>query len=427
MAGVVTNPRVVVSSLIGLDWQTAEDAAVPGTPYTPTQFIVAQVFNRNPDPSYIHPNGTHGSIFKRKDGDRIVAQAFKKEIKFWGGRLQVLPFLESVTGGQPTIAFADLTLSGAVAGTISALSFIGARPHHNTSHYTSVPPASPTFYLRKTGAGFPVTFEVFKDSARTQLVANANVTAGATPTALVAQNNSGLTGSVTLSAAGSGDAEALITKIKYPFANQHARYFRLFYTDGQESIALSDCIVESLKFESQENGALEVTAAIMAKRRTITDAVTFSPQETRMDLVPYSHSELTLTRDPSGSPVTPAVDAHEFTIKNNVLQYVANQATPQKLIKRGWVELAGNMKGEFSNELKGILDQARANTVPGAGFFRMQMAYLLSGRTMLFDMQQVKPTLKEPGIAEELVEKIDLDYEAYYDGVTPPVEISVMV
>src|SRR5687767_10513562 len=129
----VTNPKTVVQTAIGLDWQASEGEAVPGTPYTPRQFIVAQVLNRNPDPAYIHPQGTHGSIFHRKDGERIVSQAFKKEIRFFGSRHQIMPFLESVMGGQPTLAFADMTLSGAGAAQITTLSFIGLRPYHNRS------------------------------------------------------------------------------------------------------------------------------------------------------------------------------------------------------------------------------------------------------------------------------------------------------
>lgn len=423
----VTAPRVVVSTAIGFDWQASEGEAVPGTPYTPRQFIVAQMLDRNPDPSYIHPNGTHGSIFKRKDGDRIVSQAFKKELKFWGGRFQIMPFLESVMGGQPTIAFADLTITGAGAAQISALSFVGARPYHNSSPYVSSPPASPTYYVKLTGAGFPVTVQIYRDSARTLLVAHASVSAAATPTTLIEDNSSGLTGSVTLSAAGTNNADAAIVKVTYAFANQHARYFRLYYSDGSDSYALSDCIVESLKFESQESGALEVTATIMGKRRTITNSVAIAISEAQLDLVCYSHSELTLTKDPAGTPIVPAVDAFSFSIKNNVLQYIGNSPTPQKLIKRGWVELAGSMRGETSDELTNLIREARSNTAVATGFFRMTMAYLLSAKTLLLDMQQAKPVLKEPGISNELVEKTDLEFEGYYDGVTSPLSVTIQV
>jgi hypothetical protein len=320
-----------------------------------------------------------------------------------------------------------MAVSGAGAGQITTLSFIGARPYHNAGPYVATPPEVPTFYLKLVGAGFPVTFEVYRDSARTMLVANATVAAGATPTALVAQNNSGLTGSVTLSAAGANNADALISKITYAFANQHARYFRMYYTDGTDSYAVSDCVVESLKFESSENGALEVTAMVMAKRRTITNAATFLPTEPQLDLVCYSHSELTLTKDPVGTPIVPAVDSYEFTIKNNVLQYIANAATPQKLIKRGWVDLTGNFKGETSEELTKFIQDARSNTLPGVGFNRMKLSYILASKEFLIDLQQFLPTLKEPGVAQELIEKTDVDFSAFYDGVTSPAAITIQV
>jgi hypothetical protein len=428
MPGVVTNPRFIAETAIGFDWQASEGESVPGTPYTPAQFIVAQVLTRNPDPKYIHPNGTHGSIFKRKDGDRIVAQAFKAEVKFWGSRFQIMPFLESVMGGQPTVAFGDMVITG--GSSISALSLVGARPYHNLSPYVSTPPSAPQLYLSLVPAGgpaFPVAVTVYKDAARTIEVASCSVAAAATPTPLVAFGNSGLTGSITLSGPVSQTPGVAISKITFAFAIQHARYFRIYYTDGTDSYALSDCVVDNLKFTSAENGALECTAMIMAKRRTITNAVTFLPNQTQLDLVCYSHSELTLTRDPAGSPVTPVVDSFDFTIKNNVLQYVGNSATPQKLIKRGWVDLTGTLKGETSDELTGLIQQARANTVPGGGFFRMQILYTLASKDFLIDLQQVKPSLKEPGIATELVDKTDLEWDAYYDGAVTPAAITIGV
>lgn len=428
MSGTVTEPRVIAQTAVGFDWQPSEGDTEPVAPFTPTQFIVAQVLNRNPDPSYIHPDGTHGSIFKRKDGDRIVAQAFKKEIKFWGSRFQIAPFLESVTGGQPTVASGDVTITG--GSSISAFSLVGARPYHNLSKYVSSPPTAPQLYLSLVPAGgpaFPVAVSVYKDAARTQLVATASVSAAATPTALVASGSSGLTGSITLSAPVAQTPGVAVNKITYAFASQHARYFRIYYSDGKDAYMLSDCVVEEMKFESQENAALEVTVNIMGKRRHIELNSTIAVDENGLDLVCYSHSELTLTKDPSGSPILPVVDSSEFHIKNNVLQYNGNAATPQKLIKRGWVELMGTMKGETSDELDDLIKQARSNTVPGAGFYRFQQAYLLQGKTFLIDLHDAKPVLKEPGLSAELIEKTDIQYEGYYDGTNAPCTITLQV
>jgi hypothetical protein len=428
MSGAVTSPRVIAQTAVGFDWQASEGESEPTAPYTPKQFIVAQVVNRNPDPAYIHPNGTHGSMFKRKDGDRIVAQAFKKELKFWGSRFQIAPFLESVMGGQPTAAFADMTITG--GSSVSALSLTGVRPYHNLSKYVSINAVAPTLYLTMTPAGgpaFPVTVQAYRDSARTLLVAHCSVSGAATPTALVEDNSSGLGGSITLSAAAAQTPSVAVGKIAYAFATQHARYFRLYYSDGKDSFMLSDCVVETLKFESQENAALEVTASIMGKRRHIEQDSAITVDEPSLDLVCYSHSELTLTKDPAGSPITPAVDSHEFHIKNNVLQYIANSATPQKLIKRGWVELMGTLKGETSDELTDLIEQARANTTPGAGFFRFKQSYLLSSKEFLIDLHDAKPVLKEPGVTNELIEKTDLQYEGYYDGTNVPATITIQV
>lgn len=423
----VSAPGFIAGTGIGLSWQATEGEAVPGTPYLPAQFIVAESFERDPDPVHLSPNGTHGSIHRRYDGERIVAQAFKKEIRFWGSRFQIMPFLESVMGGQPTLAFADSTVSGAGAAQVTAISFIGIRPHHNTSPYISTPATLPKLYGRLTGAGFPVTVNIYKDSARTQLVATASVSAAATPTALTESGSSGLTGSVTLSAAGTNDFEIQPNKIVYAFATQHARYFRLFYSDSKDAYVLSDCVVHDFMMESSENGALDVTAMIMGKRRTVSTGQTLAVLETQLDLAAYSHHELTLTKDPAGSPILPIVDQFGFGIKNDVLQYVGNAPTPQKLIKRGWIEMTGSIRGEQADETRGLLTDARANATLGAGFQRMKAEYLLASKTFSVDLQKAKMMLAEPGLDGPLVNKVELDYQAFYDGSTVPAAISIQV
>ncbi len=427
MPGTVTDPRFIAKTAVGLDWQATEGEAVPGTPFTPKQFIVVMDLSRDPDPTYIEPGGTHGSIHRRFNGDRIVSQAFKKELKCWGGRIQVLPFLESFMSGRPTVPFVDMTLGGVGAVDITALSFTGLRPHHNTTPLVSTPASVPLVVVQMVeDPGFPVVCTFYADLAKTVVVATATVAAAATPTALVpAAGALGLSGSITLATAATADATATIDKVTMAFENQFTRYFRLYYSDGDETVVLSDCVVQALSFSSSESGELAFTVSVMARRRTPTAAQVLTVLETELDLVPYSHSELTLTVDPSGSPATPVVDEFAMEFENNVLQYIGNSTIPQKLIKRGFVQIKGSLSGESADETMALVVQARSNTAEGAGFKDMRADYLLSGRTMRMDFKRWRPTLSEPGIDGDLVGKVDVEWMAFDDGVDAPVAVTV--
>lgn len=433
MSGTVTDPKVISATSVGLDWQASEgEALASGTP-TPKQFLVVQSLSRDPDPTYLHPNGTHGSIFERFDGDRIISQAFKKELKLWGSRFQLLPFIESALSGNPTAANADITRGGPAAAKITNMTLSGVRPYHNTSAHDSSPSAEPKVYIQVNSNTYPHPVHVYTDAAHTDEVASGEATASGVSAVLNEVNDSNLTGTITLgSGITSGAASGAIGKITFAFANQYTKFFRLFYCDGVDTFALSDCVVSDLMFESAENAELSVTASIMGKRREKVSSAVMAIDETQLDLVSYSHSELTLTKDPGGSPITPVVDSFTFGVKNNVLQYIANSATPQKLIKRGFVKLGGNLKGESADETTGLVDLARANTAVGAGFTTMRADYTLNvgsgSKTFRLDMPvKVRPVLKEPGVSGELVEKVDLDYEVLYDGVTTPLAVTVEI
>lgn len=435
MPGTITNPRVISQTAIGIEWQEAENVAIPAPPFTPRQFIVAQNLSRDPDPTYLRPNGTHGSIFQRYDGDRIISQAFKRELKMWGSRFQMLPFIESALSGKPTCPKADMNVTGVQAPNVSDLSFENIRPYHNTQKFSTSPAALPIVFGSIVGAGFPFTVDFYADSGMTDKVGSATVAAAATPTPIVGitPHRAPLSGSVTLGAgAAAGLFSAEIRKVTFVFGNTFERYFQMYYRDGKDVFVLADCAVSDLKLDSAENAELSVTASVMAKRfGRYADAVMTVP-ETELDLVSYSHSELTLTKNPLGVPVTPVLDSFSFEVKNNVLQYIANSATPQKLIKRGFVEITGSIRGEPCNETMAMVEDARANVAVGGGMITMRADYTLGiglgTKTLRLDMPvKVRPKLKDPGIAAELVEKVELDFDVLYDGVTAPLAVTVEV
>lgn len=227
----ITDPRVISDTLVALDWQASEGAAVPAGPYFPRQFLVCESMSRDPGAVLMEPEGTHGSIEKRFDGVRDIVQKFTKELKIWGGSLQLLPFFESVRGGEPTVANADLTETGDAGAQLSAYSLVGVRPYHNTKKYTVVDPTIKLFW-KITAAVFPTDIEVYREAAMAapDLVAKATAVAGPGVATLVAQNSSGLSGTVTIAAAGITTAIVTqINKVTYPKSNAYVRYFRLYY------------------------------------------------------------------------------------------------------------------------------------------------------------------------------------------------------
>jgi hypothetical protein len=429
----VTDPRVVAEAVLGLAWQTAEDVAVGAPPYIPPQFIVARDIKFEPDPAYIHPDGTHGAIFHRKDGTRIVANSWKIDFKVLGSRHQVLPFLESVLSGQPTVATADLTETGDTEAKLSLHTLSGVRPYHNASGFVVSPPDTPKVFLKVTATVFPVTIEAYKDVGLTILVAGPTVVGGAGPYTLAPAAGSNLTVTGSISAAPTVSPYTVtltIGTIAYAFANQFARYFRLYYTDSDETQVYSDCVVSEMEFASSENGELEVSVKVMARRRLVdaADNLTAALDRLKLDLITFSHHEVTITKDPSGSPVVPAFDSATFKITNNVLQYVANSANPQKLIKRGWVDLGGSVQGESCDETAGLVADARLNVLPGAGFKALKIEYLISPVFIRFEMANVRFMEKEPGVSSELIDKVNLDYDALDDGsATAPLVAKVKV
>lgn len=428
MSGTLTTPRVISDVTIGIDWQGAEGEAFPVTPYAPKQYISCQNASRDPDPTYIQPDGTHGSQFRRFDGTRITTQAFKKELTIWGSKHQMLPFLESAMCGQPVASAANLSVSGNASANISGLKLTGIRPYHNASAFKTLPTTKSKVWLKLTevggsGSGYPISLQMYRDSSLTDLVASGGATVSGANT-LAEKNNSGLSVNVNLVGTSSNSVEATIDKIHFYFATQYARFFRLYYSDGSKSFVLGDCVVQSMMLNSSESEELLATVSIMARRRQVS-GVSISVSGTELDLVPYSHSELTLTKEPTGG-TTPVLTDFELQIENNTAQYLGNAPTPQKLIKQGFVNLRGAFSGRQGDELEEFITLARANTAPGGGFITTLRAdYLLGGNTTRFDMRRVRVRLTEPGISGEETEEPTLEYESHYDGATPPLAVSL--
>ena len=430
MPGTLTDPRIVADTALGINWQSAEDAALPTPPFTPEQFIVAQNISRDPDPSYIQPDGTHGSMHRRVEGTRIVTQSFKKELQIFASRHQLLPFIESAMSALPVSNDADVTESGDTAGVGSLYTLTGIRPYHNASPFQINPVLASRIFidLIEVGgpsSGFPVDIKVYKDAALTQQVSEVLGVAAPGVVTATPVNDSFLTVSFTLSGAATQTITLTIDKINYSFENQYTRFFRLFYTDGQEVVVLSDCAVGSINFESAESGELIATVSVMAKRRNPFAGESLTVPGNNIDLITYSHSELSVTKNPLVPGITPVLDSFSFQIENNMLQNIGNNPSPQKLIKRGFTNIGGSMAGHMSDEFAELIADARSNTDAGGGIIDMRADYLLLGNTLRLEMKNARIRLSEPGFAGEEIEAPSLDYEAHADEVDDPVAVSV--
>ena len=425
----IANPRVISNCAVGLSWQASEGDAIP-SPFTPDQFLFARRAVPSEEDNLLDPQGTHGSQFLHMGGRRINSRSPMCDLDFYGTKQNIIPLLESATGGEPvsTLANADLTEAGDAGAQLSLWALAGVRPRHNLE-FTA--PGTYKLYWELTE---PVVGDrrvsLFKDAAKTLKVAEGTRTGDGVIT-LVAQNSSGLSGTVTFTSPFVADTDAAnileITRVRFVFATQISRFFRMAVRDGGRNLIFSDCSVQQIDFKSSENSELMVTVKVLARRFDIQDpGATYVVSG--LDLETYSMSELTFTDDVDGVPIAPAIDDFSLSIINNVEAYVANSDLPQKLIKRGWQRVEGTIRGEFGDEMQGILDEARAliTTAGVPASVKLRADYDFNGVFRL-EMPVGHFRIKHPEVNGELVERLELAFNGLTDGTVDSATLYVEI
>jgi hypothetical protein len=425
----VTDPRVISDVALGVSWQAAEEEAVPGN-YVPDQYIFARRIAPNEDANLLTPDGTHGQQFRHAGGRRVNSRAPKLELEIFGTKRNLCFLLEGALHGQPqsTEAGGDITETGDDNTQLSAWVLNGVRPHHNLE-FNAGPPVAHKLYVDLVDATGTRTVTIWKDSGKTQKVAEGSLAGDGTIT-LAEQNNSGISGTVAVTYT-TDDTDIVLTidKIHYQFSRAVTRYFRMGYRYKNRTYIFSDCTIQQLEFQAAENAEMMIMANIVARRCDIQDPGSSSFIPADIDLETYTLSECVFTKDPSGTPVAPAFDDMTLTLENNINQYVGNSDLPQKLIKQGWQLLTGRIRGEMCDEFEDLIDQARGLITTGgaAAMTSLRVAFTYNG-TFLIDMPVGHFRIPQaPEVSEELVEKVELEFDAVTDGSADIAAISLEV
>ncbi len=285
------------------------------------------------------------------------------------------------------------------------------RPGHNTE-YSAV--GSCKLYVTLTdetpGAG-QARVSVYKDSARTLLVAQGEG-ANSTTITLSEQNNSGLSGTVALAtpSATNSSIELTINTISISFADTFARYFTLFKNTAQETEKVVDCVVKSISFASADNGSSR--RVCRAHGQDVLEGfagVDCGPQAATV----YAHNQVAVRSAVDSTPVTENASAVEFAIENEIFAPLANASSPAKLIKR-YVDLSLKTTHVHSDEAQVLID---ANS----SFQSVDVTYTSNSKVATFTWDKAKPVDPQiPRFTDREVQPVELEWICEEDQAASP-------
>jgi hypothetical protein len=326
----ITTPRSMAGHVLRLQWQTSE-----GSTASTSGAIVLIADSCSIDRGSVrqHPGGTTGFATpidtEFESGIRPTAK-----LVLHVGALQLAPFLESITGGQPTVSNANITEANDDGNLVGTWALTGLRPGINTSSGWVLYVTVDADY----GDGTTTRVALYSDSARTALVAAGTIVDGSVPgtVTLTAQNNSGLSGSVALASVPVADDEDItltVGSMSFVWADQWARFFTLWRDTGAELEILTDCAVTNLKVLGEGGGGVLRADVEIAAKNHGWSATTFSPAAPpSVAFLPYLG---TFYADQDDSQETVSPYAVEFEIARELANDMAGGAVPAKLVSKG--------------------------------------------------------------------------------------------
>lgn len=416
-----TNPRAPRLRVVAAAHQTAFGTAASSGGTLVRAQCVESAFLRGQ--VAIDPQGTNGSEYAR-DYRTEVAMRPRARLRFVGASRAFLALLlEHALHGQPTATSAagDLAEAGDPAGVLGTWSLTGIRPTFNTD-------AANILYVKledeTPGAG-QARVSLYKDSARTSLVAQGSAANGATAT-LAEQNSSGLSGTVvlgTVSASNLTGVTLSVARVRPARAATIARYFTMFRDSGRELEKLTDCVIARLMLESDGRGpgnggsGLVVTADIVASTYTAPASSAIAPSVAAAELEAYAHANLAVTVN----AVAQSALRFSHGIEHDVTQHVANEATPAAIWKRSSRLLPIELVERFADESRTVRDDGAAAT-----WRQIVATHSYAGKALAFTYPRC--VLADP----ELPETEDagwkdhaLRFEARDDGTNAPVSVAL--
>ena len=352
----ITTPRSMDGHVCRLNWQSAAGAAASTTG---TLVVVAEALSISRGSIRIHPGGTTGFRWPIDTEFEAATQPTAK-LTLHVGALQLAPFLESITGGQPTVANANITESGDTGNLLGTWALTGVRPGINTD-------SSWKLYVKidaDYGNATTTRIELYKDSARSSLVAAGSIVDGSVPgtVTLTAQNSSGLSGTVALASIPSGDDTAISLTcglLTFVWADQWARYFTLWRDTGAELEQIIDCVVHRISISGQDGGGVlkaEVEIAAGAHEWTTTTFTAAAPPS--LNFLPYLG---TFKADQDGTEETISPISCEFEIARALKTAWGGASSPAKQISES-VSISGTHTFVHCAEAQTILDRAYADS-----------------------------------------------------------------
>lgn len=409
----ITNPRTGNTYGLAFAWQTAEGAAAS---IGNARYALAKSVEPSRGQSYIDPQGTAGSHFE-KPTLRTVTEEPTVTAELYGS-VEALPvLLEGAMLGQPTVSNAQMTRTLDGGSFITTMSLTGVRPGFNTEWLTA---GACKLYISITD-GSPNTVNVYKDSARSLLVATCTCADGATAS-LTASNNSGLTGSITLGTVTANDTDivATIDTVAYVFASQPARFFTTFVDDGQKLHTFADCAVRRLEMTSEDKGPLMVRVEIAAKSwAQASTGATISLDH----ITVFAHQDSVFTTDTGGTPVVQNPMSFGLTIENSLEAVLAGSATPAKLILKS-VALSARSSHEFSDEVQTMIDNDDADTE-----YAVSSVYTKSSRVLTVTATNMRPKdTRLPAFSERSVSPAEITWtlrEAAGSSPAAPIAVTL--
>lgn len=346
MAISMTNTRTPDKAYIGFGWQASK-----GTAVTPSHYIERSNLTIMKGQVNLPAAGGTGNKFFNKTGIKEIYEKPTAKLSTKLNRAVTAFLIESFMHGSPTLT--TYTESGDTNNQLASLVLTGVRMGINTS-------ASGVLYASITASATSYTVTLYKDSARSNSVC-AGTRVGNGSITLSATNSSGLSGTIAITYhSASTSISFQVDKITYPYVVNPARYFSLYYEDGESQFYLTDCVVKMLTVNKTDGDAVDIEADIVAHDYTATsNALTIGT----LDTTYFTSDGITVRRDPDSSPTDLAVEKLTLTMdKPNLRQYPTNAAKPAFTLNEGYPSFKIDLDGVLCDETQQLIDDAHAIT-----------------------------------------------------------------
>lgn len=346
MAISMTTVRTPDKAYIGFGWQSSKGAAV-----SPSHYIERSKLSMAKGQINLEAAGGTGNKFYNKTGVKEIYERPSAKLSTKLNRVVSAFLIESFMHGSPTLT--TYTEAGDTNNQLASLVLSGVRMGINTS-------SSGMLYSSITASGSAYTVTLYKDSARSNSVCAGTRTGNGSIT-LSATNSSGLSGTIAITYNSPTTSITFqVDKITYPYEVNPARYFSLYYEDGEKQFYLTDCVVKTLTINKADGDAVDVEADILAHDYTATsNSLTIGT----LDTTYFTSDGITVRRDPDSSPTDLAVEKLSLSMdKPNLNQYPTNASKPAFTINEGYPSFKIDLDGVLCDETQQLVDDAHAIT-----------------------------------------------------------------